>query len=252
MKRGFSLLEVMVAVGILGLVLSVILGAQGGLAASHRTAANLGLASTQARCKMTEVEERLLKLGYPALDQTDTEVPCCEDESTARFTCDVKVEKVELPNLPTSGSGGDAGSLGIGPEIGSSAGPLGSVVNPAGGASLDLDAGLSGLGVQLQSQVGGAGAQGLVSMALGFVYPVTKPMMEASIRRVTVTVRWKEGPVARELGIVQFVTNPQRGGFLGGVGVDGGALAPGATVPGGAASGAAGSAAPATTAGGFR
>lgn len=252
MKRGFSLLEVMVAVGILGLVLSVILGAQGGLAASHRSATNLGLASTQARCKMTEVEERLLKLGYPELDQTDTEVPCCEDESTARFTCDVKVQKVELPNLPTS-SGGDAGSLGIGPEIAATAGPGGLPLNnPAGGATLDLDAGLSGLGSQIQSQVGGAGAQGLVSMALGFVYPVTKPMMEASIRRVTVTVRWKEGPVARELGLVQFVTNPQRGGFLGGVGVDGGALAPGASVPGGAASGAAAGAAPIPTGGAFR
>ena len=38
MRRGFSLLEVMVAIAILGLVLTVILSAQGGLAASNRAA----------------------------------------------------------------------------------------------------------------------------------------------------------------------------------------------------------------------
>ena len=35
--RGFSLLEVMVAIAILGLVLTVILSAQGGLASSNRS-----------------------------------------------------------------------------------------------------------------------------------------------------------------------------------------------------------------------
>ncbi|MCA9646751.1 MAG: hypothetical protein KC492_38960, partial [Myxococcales bacterium] len=39
------------------------------------------------------------------------------------------------------------------------------------------------------------------------------PMLEASIRRVTVTVVWKEGKNRRELSAVQFVTNPQQGGL---------------------------------------
>ena len=55
---GFSLLEIMVAMAILGLALSVILSAQGGLAASNRSAANLGTAESLARCKMAEVEEK--------------------------------------------------------------------------------------------------------------------------------------------------------------------------------------------------
>ena len=48
--RGFSLLEVMVAIAILGLVLTVILSAQGGLAASNRSASNMGQATSLGRC----------------------------------------------------------------------------------------------------------------------------------------------------------------------------------------------------------
>ena len=52
-------------------------------------------------------------------------------------------------------------------------------------------------------------------MVMGLVYPSMKPMMEASLRRITITVHWKEGPNPQEFTIVQYVTNPQRGGFIG-------------------------------------
>jgi general secretion pathway protein I len=52
-------------------------------------------------------------------------------------------------------------------------------------------------------------------MVMGILYPSIKPMFEASIRRLTVTVKWKEGPNDRELPLVQYITNPQRGGFAG-------------------------------------
>jgi general secretion pathway protein I len=53
-------------------------------------------------------------------------------------------------------------------------------------------------------------------MVMGMVYPSLKLMFEASIRRLTVTVRWKEGPNKRELGLVQYVTSPQAAGFTAG------------------------------------
>ncbi|MDB5217327.1 MAG: hypothetical protein JWO86_5254, partial [Myxococcaceae bacterium] len=96
--RGFSLLEVMVAIAILGLVLTVILSAQGGLAASNRSAANMGQAVALGRCKMSELEEKMLKLGYPELDALDPGVPCCEDEKNDVFSCDTRIEKIEMPN----------------------------------------------------------------------------------------------------------------------------------------------------------
>jgi general secretion pathway protein I len=220
-ERAFTLLEIMVAVAILGLALTVILSAQGGLAASNRSAQNLGLAGNLGRCKMSELEEKLLRNGYPDIDETETSVSCCDSGDTDVFSCETKVEKVELPQ-PTSGSA-DAGLDLLG-SFGAS--PLGS--STAGGApataplaSLDFDAGIAGLGSQVSQQLGAGGAGGMLDTVMAMVYPSLKGMMEASIRRVTVTVRWKEGPNVRELPLVQFVTNPQRSGLL--AGFDGGA-----------------------------
>lgn len=222
-KRAFSLLEVMVAIAILGLTLTVVLSAQGGLAASNRSAANMGTAVSFGRCKMTELEEKLLKLGFQETDQLETAVACCDDQIDERFKCDFKVEKIELPSLNPGGADG-----GISPSASAMLGPN----NAGGGPGLDLsgDGGLQALGGALGSQfgvgvpgapgtgtsaVGGMGAEGLLGMVMGLIYPGIKPMYEQSIRRVTVTVKWKEGPNERELPLTQFVTNPMRAGFAG-------------------------------------
>lgn len=253
MRRGFSLLEVMVAIAILGLTLTVILSAQGGLAASNRSAANMGQAVQLGRCKMTEIEEKMMKLGFPEIDAIDPGVPCCDDDATLAvgFTCDTRIEKIEMPNFQSGNSLGDGGAL-VGPGA-SSSNPLTALANPAGSSAslnLDMDGGLQGLGNQLAGQFagpGGAGAEGLLNMVMGIVYPAMKPMYEASIRRITVTVKWKEGPNDRELPLIQYLTNPQRGGFAGSALLpDGGAMdfaaptgsgAPASTAPGGATPG---------------
>ncbi len=240
--RGFSLLEIMVAMAILGLALTVILSAQGGLAASNRSAANLGTAGTLARCKMTEIEERTTKLGYPELDQIDEEISCCEDADQDGFRCTTRVEKVVLPDPPQN-SLGDGGSVNGAPTASTDA--FGNQMNnPAGGPGLNLDfdgggGGLAAMGGQLQQQMGGA--DGIFGMVMGIVYPQIKPMMEASIRRVTVQVKWKEGPNQREVTIVQYVTQPQRGGFIAGtLPMEGGAPLPnGPGTPGTAGAGGA-------------
>src|SRR5262249_13241426 len=67
--RGFTLLEVMVAVAILGLGLTAILSAQAGAFASAAHARHVSVATGLARCKMSEVEEHLAgPEGYPELD----------------------------------------------------------------------------------------------------------------------------------------------------------------------------------------
>ena len=66
--RGFTLLEVMVAVAILGLSLTVILSAQAGLYSGGAYAQHTSVATGLLRCRMTEIEERMLKLGYPEVE----------------------------------------------------------------------------------------------------------------------------------------------------------------------------------------
>ena len=262
-SRAFTLLEVMVATAILGLTLTVILSAEGGLAASGKSTANVGMAISLARCKMTEAEDKVLRYGYPVVDDLQLDQPCCNDEEVPGFKCDMRTELIIMPNPPTTGL--DGGSL----SLSSSASPTGALSGAVAGAlpgamptdtsaaaggpgtfSLGLggDGGLNldgGIATLLTQQMGGSGmgAQGLLSMVMGFVYPFIKPMMEASIRRVTVTVRWHEGTKPKEFSILQYITNPSNGGF--GPGPDGGASPSSSS-----SSGSAGTAtAPANTAG---
>ncbi|MFO0661035.1 MAG: hypothetical protein U0165_14560 [Polyangiaceae bacterium] len=72
----------MIAIAILGLSLTVILSAQVGLHSTGARTQTISVAMGLSRCKMSEVEEQLLKLGYPELD-TMEEGPCCADDLRA-------------------------------------------------------------------------------------------------------------------------------------------------------------------------
>jgi hypothetical protein len=90
-----------------------------------------------------------------------------------------------------------------------------SMTSDAGFGTLNLEAGVQTIGSTLTQQMGGGGVgtQGLLSMVMGFVYPFLKPMMEASIRKITVVVRWNEGSKVKEFQLLQYVTNPSNGGI---------------------------------------
>jgi len=203
MKRGFTLLEVLMAIAILGLGLSVLLGAQTGLFANASRAEHISVATGLARCKMSEVELDLLQKGYQLLDQ-EGDGDCCMGESQEGYHCRWKVLRVELPEPPPADLEQDGGL------DTDSTGPLGAL------AALEQNKGQSGLGESrdlggLAADLGGAvgGSDGLAGMVMGFVYPSLKPLLEASIRKVIVTVEWREGTRERTLDVTQYLTNPQ-------------------------------------------
>jgi general secretion pathway protein I len=233
----FSLLEVMVAVAILGLGLTVILTAQTGLFSSAKRAAQLSQAVGLARCKMSEIEVQLLKEGYQ-LTADNEEGPCCEDEDAKDMRCKWTIAPVMLPEL-AMGGGADAGAgmgmQGAG-EGEASSSPLDSLSSTLDKTKADLGSGNTADAVGgLMGAMGGLnpgagpsmGAGALAPMALSLVYPQLKGMLEASIRKVTVQVVWKDGSTDRDLTVVQYLTNPQQGGLLAedesGVGGSGGA-----------------------------
>lgn len=213
--RGFTLLEVMVAVAILGLGLTTILSSQVGLFSSSSHAAQLSMATGLVRCKMSEIETDLLRDGYPLLDLTDSGV-CCEDSEQPGFTCDWRVEAIELPNPPDTDvlAENDEESEGGGGGMLDQAGALGALaeIEQSEGAVLGGEADLG----SISNLMGGAAMGGVGSMAplvMGIVYPELKGMLEASIRKITVRATWKEGKIERELQVVQYVTNPTQGGI---------------------------------------
>jgi general secretion pathway protein I len=235
-RRGFSLLEVLMAVALFGAVVTIILSAQAGLVASDRTATNMSQAIEIARCRMSEIEEKQLRLGFPEMEEKDQSTVCCNDREVTGFSCDWQVERVLLPQpMGLSGSDGGLSSLlssglggldaGIG-NLGAAAqglgtavpGPMGTtLINPMGGAALNFDAGLQNIGQTLTQSFGGGGMSGLLSLVFSLVYPSLKPMLEAGIRRVTVTVHWQEGSQTRDMMLQQYITNPSRSGLIAGL-----------------------------------
>jgi general secretion pathway protein I len=194
----------MVAIAILGLGLTVILSSQAGLFSSASRGEHLTVAGNLLRCKMSEIEFDIAQRGFSLTDEDD-EGDCCDDEGNG-YTCSWKLERIELPPLPeASGSEGDAGTG----DAPASLGPLDALANlqASQGASLGDNPGPGAL----MEQLAPSGGSGLEGMVMGFVYPSLKPMLEASIRRVTVKVQWKEGTRERELEATQFLTRPQEG-----------------------------------------
>lgn len=221
------------AVALFGAVVTIVLAAEAGFVVSNKSAAQMSQAIEIGRCRMSEIEEKELKLGFPEIEEKDSSQVCCDDKEIPGFTCEWLVDRVTLPQANPAGVDGgglssilggglglDSGLAGIASGVSSSlatqGGPM--MVNPAGGAQLDLDGGLQNIGQSLQQSLGGmGGAQGLLSMAFSIVYPSLKPLLEAAIRRVTVVVKWKEGLVARDFTLVQYITNPSRAGLLAGM-----------------------------------
>jgi general secretion pathway protein I len=226
--RGFTLLEVLVAIAILGLGLTGILGAMTGAFSSASRAEHLSIATDLARCKLSELELDLVQRGFQLADAS-YDGRCCEGEETDTYLCEWRVERVKLPELSSTSSIADEptqvdGSRSAAGELG----PLGILADAqrTGGSSLGAQPSLDSLGEQVAESAGGI--EGMTQMLFGFVYPTLKPMLEASIRRLTVVVKWREGRLERELPVVLFVADPQKGGFEGelegeGSGQEGGA-----------------------------
>lgn len=210
-RRGFTLLEVLVAVAILGLGLSVILSAQVGLFNNASRAETMSLAPELVRCKMNEIELDLLEKGFGVIDQRDSG-PCCADENDGRFTCEWKVEQIKLPEAGEAGFGGDAGAAGG--DTGGGLGALSALAQTSslGPSALGEQKDLGGMASML-AQSGGNPIDGAAALVMSMVYPQLKPMLEASIRKVTVDVIWKEGKNRRNMSVVQYITSPQQGGL---------------------------------------
>lgn len=204
--RGFTLLEVLVAVAILGLSLTAILAAQAGAVSGTGHAKNLGVAVGLARCKMTELEEHLRVDGLPEVSEEGSGA-CCNDAETPPFSCSWLVERPTFPDA-------EFGKLDL--DAGLDTTPLGKLAAD-GSEQLAKGADLGSLAQNLAggegdlAELASGGVQGLASMVMSLVYPDLKTMFEASMRRVTVTLTWTEGSKSYDFQVVQWVAQPQPG-----------------------------------------
>ena len=188
--RGFTLLEVMIAVAILGLSLTAIFSSEVGAANVAARARRQNVAATLARCKMGEIEQVIAIEGLPALEKKDTDA-CCEHAPVEGFECDWLVERIILPELGATGDEeGDEDADG----------------SLAQRANETLDE-VQAAETTQQVLAGDSGNLAMLALELGF--PILKPFLEEQVRRATVTVRWKEGPKERGFDVIQYLVSDQ-------------------------------------------
>jgi general secretion pathway protein I len=221
-ERGFTLLEVMVSVAILGLGLTAILAAQAGAVSGAGHARYMSLAVGLGRCRMSEIEQLIERDGFQELDVTESGA-CCEDDESENISCTWKIEKPEFPepalgelDLDTDLGSGQLGALGLLDQA-----SQGEEMFTPGGGTQDVAEVLSGAGSESDlAAVAAGGVGGIASMVMSLVYPDLKRLFETASRRVTVTVTWTEGSRSYDITLVQWLTDPRQAGLVTGTSED--------------------------------
>lgn len=219
-RQGFTLLEVIVAVVILAVGLSALFTSEGGAIRLAQRARTTTVATLLARCKMAEIEERVMKEGFPT-EGFDGRDGCCEDAEHKDFSCEWKVERIVLPaelGGTEEGEGADGEDSKDGP-LGTLQKSLGadgkegdkSATDPASKMGIPLGGGiLDSVGASLggaEESESSLGDDPIASMLLEMTFPIMKPVIEDQVRRATVSVHWDEGAKEHSFEVVQFLVN---------------------------------------------
>ena len=205
---GFTLLEVMFGLVLLGLALTVLIKSAAGNIFSAQQAHMMGVVTDLARAKMYDIEEKLLKDGFSDTEQHEDDLTF-DAEGWPLIKYSYKVEVVELPSFDTlqamaSGSGAKpgSGSAGSGADAsGFGDSMLGGMLSQFGGLG-----GMGGMG-------GGSGKGGgdiNASIGSAFVqsqYSMFQQILKDTIRKVTLTVNWQVMGSDREMKVVAFFTD---------------------------------------------
>jgi len=183
LAAGFTLLEVMVAVSILAVSLTAVFSTEVQNVRMGNHAKWITQADLLARCKMSELELELRKNGFPEADEGESGEPCCEISESKDFACSWEVKQVELPST-------------IDVET-----AIGEAMNKDSLSSFIGDFQAERINEQL-AEMGGMGV-------LAALIPMINELLKGTIRRIDLTVQWKEHAREEKLQLSQFVINPE-------------------------------------------
>ncbi len=213
-RSGFTLLEVVVALAILGLALMAIYDLNAGAVAMHAYGKKLTVASMLARSKMTDLEQELYDKPFSTDDEEKSGDFSDEGWSGFKWRARVLAPRTDgvspqqllgaIFNLPLGGSsdgplGGLAALFGGGASSSST-----STSSPAGSStSAPVPTGLSGA----SSPLAGLTTNLLQNQFTQLVDQITK-----AVREVHLTVSWKDGRQVETLDLVTHVVSLGPGG----------------------------------------
>jgi general secretion pathway protein I len=211
-SRGFTLVEVMVALAIMALALTWILSRSMRIVREVEASRMRGVAVELARSALWEVEEKLRKDGFQETDQSTDWEPF-DEEGWPQISWKADVRKVELPSPEqlqamaaaqaqaaqeaeaaaragaTAGTGAGTGTGTAAAEATSSGGGLFGMLSMFGGGFTAED-------VAGGNFLGGGG------------YQIVQDVFKNAIRKVVVTVKWSTLGEEESFDVVYYVTDP--------------------------------------------
>jgi prepilin-type N-terminal cleavage/methylation domain-containing protein len=205
---GFTLLEVMIGLALLGFALTILIKSAAGSMASAKQAQMIGVVTDLTRGKMYDIEELLIKDGFSDTD-TCPKDKTFEEEGWPDIKYTSVCDQVELPSFDQlqamsqgketgSGSGGSGSGAGSGSGLGSSTGN--SFQDSAlGGMLAQMGGGFSGGSQDIDSKAGASFIQ--------MYYQMVQETLKASIRKVTLTVTWNVMGDEKEMKTVAYFTD---------------------------------------------
>jgi general secretion pathway protein I len=196
---GFTLLEVMIALGILAVALMAIGDLNGGAIRMHAYSKRLTIAVQLARGKMLDVQQMLKKDGLS--DYSKEYHGDFEEEGWPEFKWRAQVIKPDFSVDPTTAMNKLSGGLGIDPAA------QGGILGQLGGAAGAT--GATGGSSPLPGGAGGAaGAGGLGGPMAGLMDGQLKAISEtikSSVRELKLTVSWKNGTQEDSFDVVEHI-----------------------------------------------
>jgi general secretion pathway protein I len=193
LRAGFSLLEVMVALGLLASALMALAELSGQALRNHAYARDLSAATLLARGKMVELEQQYEDQGFRDFEESEDGDFADQGRPDLKWRVELKQPQISLSAegilgaLTGAGESGDAiSSL------------LGSQPVPGSDGSATVESPIAGLAAgMLQTQVTAFGET-----------------LKKSLREMRLTVVWQDGKVPREISVSTYlvVLNPRAPG----------------------------------------
>jgi general secretion pathway protein I len=202
--RAFTLLEVVVALAILGVSLVAVLDINASAVYSHVYAKKLTVATLLARSKMTDLEQKMYDEPLPADD--DEEAGDFSAEGWPGFKWRAKVIVPRTNGLSPEQLFGALFNFPLGGGEGGSGGPESMLAGLFGGGAKPGAAGAA----NPAAAGGAAGALGALGPMAGMMQQQFTGMvdqLQKSVREVHLTVSWKEGKLVESIDLVTHIVS---------------------------------------------
>lgn len=216
--RGFTLLEVMVAMAILAMSLTAAFEVVGGALQNHLRTRELELATMLARAKLAEVEAKYEEEGFRDFDQSEEGTFEDEGHPEIRWTAATVKPTLEL------------GAEGVVKAFTGAEGGLESLLAQMGGAPTAGQGGASSAsGPQAAASPLAAATTAMLQSAL----PVLGEQIKKGVRQLRLTIAWQDGARQESFTVVTHlvVLTPGNTAATSPTGLPAG-LTGGATIPG--------------------